>query len=222
MHAWMKGRASKEKWCANWHASIYWIRLTEYTRSISFLFWRESTRDQCWIDPKVCCQWFAINWQQLHPGFIRLRYNNCTLQIVIYIYLSSCTVRCAVRLFPIEGRWAGKKSWKMNTVSITSCKERLGWLCLAFCLDLILSWTTQIWEEKPINFILQIEDEWAQLIITSIYWIRLTEYTRSISFYFGEKAPGINVELIQKYVANDLQSIGNNFTQAMRSKLFSK
>jgi hypothetical protein len=46
----------------------------------------------------------------------------------------------------------------------------------------------------------------------------LTEYTRSISFYFGEKAPGINVELIQKYVANDLQSIGNNFTQAMRSK----
>ena len=55
---------------------------------------------------------------------------------------------------------------------------------------------------------------------TSIYWIRLTEYTRSdyssisisISFYFGEKAPGINVELIQKYVANDLQSIGNNFT----------
>ena len=112
------------------------IRLTEYTlRSISFYFWRESTRDQCWIDPKVCCQWFAINWQQLHPGFIRLRYNNCTLQIVIYIYLSSCTVRCAVRLFPPEGRWAGKKSWKMNTVSITSCKERLGWLCLAFCFD---------------------------------------------------------------------------------------
>ena len=50
---------------------------------------------------------------------------------------------------------------------------------------------------------------------TSIYWIRLTEYTRSISFYFGEKAPGINVELIQKYVANDLQSIGNNFTRAL-------
>ena len=49
----------------------------------------------------------------------------------------------------------------------------------------------------------------------SIYWIRLTEYTRSISFYFGEKAPGINVELIQKYVANDLQSIGNNFTRAL-------
>ena len=47
------------------------------------------------------------------------------------------------------------------------------------------------------------------------------EYTRNISFYFGEKAPGINVELIQKYVANDLQSIGNNFTQAMRSKSFS-
>ena len=50
---------------------------------------------------------------------------------------------------------------------------------------------------------------------SSIYWIRLTEYTRSISFYFGEKAPGINVELIQKYVANDLQSIGNNFTRAL-------
>jgi len=41
----------------------------------------------------------------------------------------------------------------------------------------------------------------------------LTEYTRSISFYFGEKAPGINVELIQKYVAIDLQSVGNNFTR---------
>jgi hypothetical protein len=49
-------------------------------------------------------------------------------------------------------------------------------------------------------------------------------HTRSISFYFGEKAPGINVELIQKYmyVANDLESIGNNFTQAMRSKSFSR
>ena len=37
-------------------------------------------------------------------------------------------------------------------------------------------------------------------------------HARSISFYFGEKAPGINVELIQKYVANDLQSIGGYCT----------
>jgi len=29
-----------------------------------------------------------------------------------------------------------------------------------------------------------------------------------LKFLFGEKAPGINVEFIQKYVANDLQSIG--------------
>ena len=39
---------------------------------------------------------------------------------------------------------------------------------------------------------------------------------RSISFYLERKHQGINAELIQKYVANGLQSIGNNFTQAMR------
>jgi len=43
---------------------------------------------------------------------------------------------------------------------------------------------------------------------------------RSISFYLERKHQGINAELIQKYVANGLQSIGNNFTQAMRSKSF--
>ena len=83
-------------------ASIYWIRLTEYTRSISFYF-------------------------------------------------------------------GEKKSWKMNTVSITSCKERLGWLCLAFCFDFWFELNhSNLRSETHQFFILQIpvEDEWAQLIIT--------------------------------------------------------
>jgi len=63
-----------------WKAHQLWLKIlryfefdwrnTEYTYVVLVFIWRESTRDQCWIDPKVpvCCQWFAINWQQLHPS----------------------------------------------------------------------------------------------------------------------------------------------------------